>query len=188
MDRPSPQYGFLTMLAMAPNGKTMLVGCTCGKVMEMQRGLLGKARSCGCVSPSNNQPLYNIWHRIIARTTNPNDPAWKYYGGRGIGICPQWRGSRRYRHYDGFMAFTKYVAAELGKRPGPKWSIDRIDNDGDYKPGNIRWATAQMQNRNKRNNIYVTWQGQRMLLVDAAEKTGLTITAIKKALRLFRSE
>lgn len=75
---------------------------------------------------------------MLQRCTNPNNIKWKYYGGRGISVCKRWTGS------DGFPNFL----ADMGERPS-RMTLDRVDNDGDYEPGNCRWATYSEQNRNQ---------------------------------------
>lgn len=83
-------------------------------------------------------PEYQAWHNAKNRTTNPNVPVWPNYGGRGITMCDEWLNS--------FEAFFEHI----GPKPGPGYSLDRIDNDGNYEPGNVRWATRTDQNRNQR--------------------------------------
>lgn len=92
-------------------------------------------------SPRLNQPddrTKRTWRGMIHRCNQPNDTSFKYYGGRGIKVCARWLES-----FDAFLA-------DMGQKPGPEYSIDRINNDGDYEPGNCRWATASMQAFNRR--------------------------------------
>jgi len=83
------------------------------------------------------------------------------YGGRGITMCDEWRND--------FAAFFR----DIGPRPSPKHSIDRINNDGPYAPENVRWAVRSVQNRNRRTNRYIVLNGQRVLLVEAAKRFGV---------------
>lgn len=80
---------------------------------------------------------YCIWYGMVRRCTNPRDPGFPSYGARGIGVCARWRND--------FMAFF----ADLGPRPSPVHSIDRLDNARGYEPGNCRWATRSQQQRNR---------------------------------------
>jgi hypothetical protein len=126
--------------------------CDCGVEKVIRREVLkyGKAVSCGCIKlklignvhrthGASKHPLYNVWKKISDRCYNENGTSWKNYGGRGISVCDEWRNDMW-----SFMAW----AVSNGYRPG--LSIDRIDNDGNYEPGNCRWATALMQSRNRR--------------------------------------
>jgi len=81
-------------------------------------------------------PLHRLWLNIRNRCHNPNNPNYKYYGGRGIKVCRRW---------DRFVNF----AADVGDHPGKGWTLDRIDNNRDYKPSNVRWATRKTQGRNR---------------------------------------
>lgn len=129
-----------------------LCRCDCGSETEAHAQNLrkGTTQSCGCLlrevrSSSHKKhgmrgaPEYDSWCRMIQRCTNKNGNRWENYGGRGITVCPEWRND--------FAAFFAHV----GSKPSPKHSLDRINNDGNYEPGNVRWATfsEQMFNRRK---------------------------------------
>lgn len=88
----------------------------------------------------SRHPSYHRWYNVVARCHNPHHPAYANYGGRGISVCPDWQDP---------AAFLKYLDDVLGPCPVGR-SLDRIDNDGDYEPGNIRWATHSEQARNQR--------------------------------------
>jgi hypothetical protein len=81
-------------------------------------------------------PLHRLWLAIRNRCNNPKTPDFKYYGGRGIRVCARW---------DRFVDFVE----DVGPHPGSGWTLDRKDNDGDYEPGNVRWATRLTQARNR---------------------------------------
>lgn len=104
---------------------------------EWPRPVAACTRRCCSPRPSTT-PEYSIWSGIIQRCTNPRQPSYPRYGGRGINICDRWRRS--------FAAFLE----DVGPRPSPQHSIDRVDNDGNYEPSNCRWATAAEQRLNQR--------------------------------------
>lgn len=84
-------------------------------------------------------PTWKSWSGMVERCTNSNHAAYAHYGGRGITVCDRWQGK------DGFANFMQ----DMGERP-EGLTLDRIDNDGNYEPGNVRWATAKQQARNRR--------------------------------------
>lgn len=87
------------------------------------------------------KPEYIIWHNMLRRCYDKARAGYKYWGGRGIEVCEEWRTS-----------FSKFLA-DVGERPSPELTLDRIDNNGNYEPGNVRWATRAVQSRNRSNVI-----------------------------------
>ncbi len=129
--------------------------CDCGKTIhrhgpELRRGIL---KSCGCANPAMNRHgltgtrEYRSWCHAKARCDNPNDQDFKYYGDRGIIMCEQWA--------DSFEAFLHY----MGKCP-PNRSLDRINTNGNYEPGNCRWATPVEQASNRRSVRFIAHEGR----------------------------
>ena len=114
--------------------------------------------------------LHNTWCTMIERCTNPKSGKWSVYGGRGIRVCERW------------LTFELFLA-DMGERPSAKHSLDRIDVDGDYEPGNCRWATQREQQRNRRNNHIVEYRGERACLAEWAERTGIRHHTILYRLR-----
>jgi hypothetical protein len=152
------KYGKWLVLEHDPeNKKFVFVQCECGTIarvlkMSLEHGKSTQCKSCsikkakaasnstkhGCARRKKQTPEYATWTRIKHRVSNQNDPRYGDYGGRGIKMCPRW-----------FNSFEDFLN-DVGLRPSPKHSIDRIDNDGDYEPGNVRWALSTEQNRNRR--------------------------------------
>lgn len=130
--------------------------CDCGRIIVViGRDLRsGHTKSCGCLtkerflkhgrSRKNGEPyyLFGIWKKMVDRCYNPSARNWKNYGGRGISVYYRWVCSP--------ADFIDYITNTIGDRPTPLHSLDRINNDGSYEPGNLRWATARQQNRNRR--------------------------------------
>lgn len=102
---------------------------------------------------------YYSWKTMIQRTTNPNAHKYERYGGRGITLCERWR------KFDNFLV-------DMGERP-EGLELDRIDGNGNYEPGNCRWADRATQNRNKATNVFLEYQGKRQCLKDWATELGM---------------
>jgi len=106
-------------------------------------------------------PEYEIWLQIKQRCLNPKNKRYVYYGARGVTICAEWQVS--------FQTFLTHV----GRRPHKKLWLDRLDNSKGYEPGNVEWRTIKEQQRNKRNNLWLEYRGETLLLVDLAERVGM---------------
>lgn len=119
------------------------VKCDCGSVRSAVYSHLvsGRSSSCGhgiARHGRSGTPEYTAWRDLKKRCLNPLDGDYPNYGGRGIRVCDEWVNS--------FEAFYEHI----GPKPSPDMSVDRIDNDGNYEPGNVRWATATEQRHNQR--------------------------------------
>ena len=141
--------------------------CECGTEKPVFENSLRSAMSwsCGCIQKSldgfgRSHPLYGIWAGIFTRCENENYPQFDLYGGRGIKVCDRWRN------------FSNF-AVDMGDRPSPNHSVEREDNDGDYEPGNCRWATSSEQARNRSSNRLLGYQGRVQCLQDWCDELGL---------------
>lgn len=118
-----------------------LCRCDCGATLTPTVSKLKRLRGCPRCNATKHGAVgtseYATWAGIRKRCTNQQGKDWSNYGGRGISICDRW------------SLFENFLA-DMGPRPSPSHSIDRVDNDGDYEPGNCRWATKTEQNRNSR--------------------------------------
>lgn len=185
------------------HGKSLwLFRCDCGNVTERvaSRVLSGRISSCGCLRAETaastsrktaaargraitrhghatrgaRSSEYMIWAQIIDRCTNSKSKAYPNYGGRGITVCPEWAAS-----FDAFFS-------GMGARPGVEFSIDRIDNDGPYSPGNCRWATRVEQKANQRprkDAVYLTHNGETRTRDDWARRIGIKYSTLVERLR-----
>jgi len=142
-----------------------LCQCDCGKEKIVSGKLLngGNVQSCGCLSPGyrvRSDPVYMTWQSMLMRCSNPKTNGYSNYGGRGITVCERWH------NFENFLA-------DVGEHPGPGFTLDRIDVNGNYEPGNIRWSTLKAQANNRRNNVYITYQGETKTLTEWCEHLGL---------------
>jgi len=144
------------------NGHTQSCGCICKEGIRLKHGHSRK----GKVSKT-----YNIWSNMKRRCSNYKNKRYKDYGGRGIKVCERWK------KFENFLE-------DMGEIPKDK-SLDRINNNGNYCPKNCKLSTIKEQNRNKRNNINITYNGKTQCLTDWAKELNINKqTVIQKLLKL----
>lgn len=188
-------YGELVVLSYSgrtQHGSTVWIcQCACGNQTETTSNRLrtGTTKSCGCrnirktiernvantihghasSSLKRETPTYRSWQCMIFRCQNPSADNYPEYGGRGVTVCDRWRS---------FELFLN----DLGVRP-PRMTLDRIDVNGNYEPGNCRWATAITQGRNRRSNKFLTFNGETLTIAEWVERLGCKSSAIRERLR-----
>jgi hypothetical protein len=157
--------------------------CSCGVSKPVKATYLftGHTSSCGCLQLErianlnkshglSKAPEYRIWSGMISRCTNEKSDGFKYWGGRGIAVCDRWR------DFANFMA-------DMGPRPSRGHSLDRYpDQDGNYEPGNVRWATRKQQARNTSRNRMITRDGRTLSVPDWAEEVSIPYQTINQRL------
>lgn len=187
--QPGQRFGRLVTIAEAARkgiDRAWSCVCDCGASLDIRAGALrtGNTRSCGCLRREqlgdrarthgqSGTPTYVTWTSMITRCTNPRVRIWPYYGGRGIAVCDRWRS---------FEAFLE----DMGERPSLGHSIDRIDPNGHYEPGNCRWATDREQASNRRprrTSRMLTAFGKTQTLAAWARETGLGRVTITQRLK-----
>jgi len=157
-----------------------LCRCECGNTASVSAHSLRQnyTRSCGCLLADTNRLLrrthgerqsreYVSWSQMIDRCENPRCKKYADYGGRGIKISSSWR-------HD----FARFLA-DMGRCPR-RYSLDRIDNDGDYTHGNCRWASFKEQASNRRSNVWIEWNGERLTQSQWAKRLDVTPNTIGK--------
>ncbi len=133
----------------------------------MQDGRLKHGRS--------ESPEYCAWKAMKQRCYNSKHPEYRNWGGRGIRVCRSWL-----RSFEAFFA-------DMGERPGPGYSLDRIDNDGDYRPGNCRWTTDGVQGNNRRDNIRLAYRGETHTLSEWSRRLGIPRNTLDKRVKTGKS-
>jgi hypothetical protein len=184
LDLSGQRFGSWTAVERAPaspryNEAVWVCVCDCGTRREISAGSLksGNSRSCGCVSVNSlgersrthgmaGTPEHACWKALRTRCYNEAFPAHKHYGGRGIIVCERWLKS--------FEAFF----ADMGPRPSANHSIERIDNNGPYEPGNCRWATKMEQVHNRRVSRWIVFRGERRVVADWARRLNISAQTI----------
>jgi hypothetical protein len=195
IDHTGKRFGRLTALRRdfdnSKVGTYWICQCDCGTVKSVPGSNLvkGLANSCGCLqreraakaatthgfAPSKKKPSeYTTWRSMRNRCERPACVAYRDYGGRGIKVCERWK------------LFVNFLE-DMGLKPTPKHTLDRIDNDGDYSPENCRWVTREANGRNKRNNWQVTFIGETKPLAEWCDQFNLPYNRTYGRLRRGRT-
>lgn len=178
------QFGRLAVLESAGRSKDgrdqWLCACECGnRTVVIGKNLRrNNTQSCGCFHRERSAEShrthglsraeeFNTWVQMKQRCNNPRNRAYGNYGGRGIRVCERWQHS-----FDAFLE-------DMGPRPSSKHSIDRIDNDGNYEPGNCRWATRTEQTRNRRGTVTLTFCGESRSMAEWSQVVGIPYSALQ---------
>jgi len=184
LDLTGQRYGHLAVISISIERTTAGKArwecrCDCGVLTTVDARNLrsGSITSCGCFRRDrmasmnyrhglSKTPEHDAWRHLLDRCLNTRSPLYASYGGRGITVCGQWRAS-----------FESFIS-DMGMRPSPQHSIDRIDNDGPYSPENCRWATMTVQQRNKRSNTLLAYHGRTLTLSGWAETVGISVAVL----------
>ena len=157
--------------------------CSCGNTKDIYvySLLRGYTTSCGCYNSERTSaqftthgmrqaPEYNVWSGMKKRCLNKNDEFYRLYGGRGITVCPSWT-----EHFESFYK-------DMGPRPEGA-TLDRINPNGNYAPGNCRWATGPVQARNKTNNVMLELDGKRLCAAEWARDLDVPYRRLLRRIR-----
>ena len=172
-DMTGQRFGILTVTGFSHQARQgyWICACECGGRSTVRRGdlITGRTKSCGCLSGvrhgGSSFPEYGNWAHMIRRTKpNPEQKYQRNYADRGITVCDRWKVGE-----NGVAGFACFLN-DMGRRPTPLHSIDRIDNNGNYEPQNCRWALPKEQSRNQRKTLFVDFNGRRYPVAEAAER------------------
>ena len=191
-DLTGQTFARLTVIDRAPNKEGSRSArwnclCTCGNSVST-RGcelISGRTKSCGCYGQeqrtksttkhgASSTKEYSIWRSAKQRCFNPDDKAYKNYGGRGITMHSDWANS--------FEQFIK----DMGQRPSPNLSIERIDNNGDYSPNNCKWGTRDEQNNNHRRNVLLTHNGKTQTIKQWSVELGINYGTLQTRITAYK--
>lgn len=187
------RFGRLEVIAPAEKAlsghRRWLCRCECGseRIVHQTSLRAGTTKSCGCLHTEDLirrntihghkkngiiSPEYTLWLNIKQRCFNPKNKDYAIYGGRGIVLCDAWR--------DDFTAFL----AGVGPKPicDKRMSLDRINSDLGYEPGNVRWVDAVVQARNRRSNYVITFCGRTKILIEWSEEAGINYGTLQSRL------
>lgn len=182
------RYGLWTVTGFSHSTKSRMrywrCRCDCGteRVVSGPDMKRGGTTGCGCTrvlsnarhghsTTSETSPEYRTWGRMIQRCTNPRHESYPNYGARGITVCDAWLDYRRF-------------FADMGQKPSPKHSLERVNNELGYSKENCIWSTHQSQINNRRTTVFIEMNGERILLTEACRRAGVKYgTAIGRKLK-----
>lgn len=176
-------------------GRKMIVSCSCGspdKAVTIRSVIIGETVSCGCYikelagkrftdqnykhgayNKKHGKSTVRAWMSMVSRCYNQDNKHYKDYGGRGITVCDRWLS------HNG----STYFVSDMGLKPSAKHSLDRIDNSLGYSPENCRWATPEIQSRNRRNVIVITHLGKTLCLKQWSRELGIHYQTLRQRIR-----
>ena len=192
-DLAGKRFDRLCVIERVENNKygnsVWLCQCDCGKQLRVRGDSLikGNTKSCGCLRTEKvierakthgktNTKCYMEWANMKARCYNPNNKQYKDYGGRGITICDSW--------LNDFEAFYNYIST-LPHFNEKGYTLNRIDNNGNYEPNNVEWADSITQANNKRNNHLITYNGKTQSLSQWAIEIGLNRSTLEQRINKY---
>jgi hypothetical protein len=186
------RYGSWIIIAEAGRGKgrrrLVKARCCCEReqivsLNNLRQGLSTQCRFCSKKGRSSNRRThgeasqkpaeYRVWRGMRRRCYSEQDPNFKNYGGRGLTVCARWLGPEGYAHF----------LADMGRRPGPSYSIERVKNNHGYSPLNCKWALSKEQGRNKRVNVCIRVGRQVKTIAEWAALVGLKYHTLWARLR-----
>lgn len=160
-----------------------LCECECGQttIVDGSRLVRGLVRSCGCMMGHrthgmSNTKIYKEWEGMKKRCYTPSEQSFRLYGGRGIEVCDKWRND--------FRTFYDDVST-LAHFDEPGYSLDRINNSGNYEPGNVRWADKFTQANNKRSNVMITYNNETHTLAEWARIVGINWATLRDRINRY---
>lgn len=184
------KYGRLTIVGVFSDGKHKQANCVCDcgktKTIRLSRIKAGGTKSCGCLGKelfiaratthgaTKDRKIsseYKAWATMLDRCYRTSHPSYGNYGGRGIAVCDEWR-------HD----FVKFLE-DMGAKPSPKHSLDRIDNSKGYCKENCTWSTNLHQTRNRRSSLFVIYKGEQVYLKDLCNSKNVSYTKAWKRIR-----
>lgn len=191
IDLRGERFGKLTVIERAgvdSRGERLwLCECDCGNTAIASTSVLrgNRKKSCGCLYAEAVRGnaykhgkaysrIYREWRNMKYRCRNPNSSSYAWYGGRGIQVCDRWLKFETF--YDDVSMLPHFG--------DPNYTLDRIDGDGNYEPGNVRWADKFTQANNRNSNMMITYNGETHSLAEWSRKLDINYNTLKSRLRL----